>query len=342
MEFVPYHPGNNKFTSEFIAENFGPHKMDMSVEEKFGVVPPPLSKTSKMNDPGPPRKMRVKSGYTGHVPHGRDYIGGSYKAHDNRGTASKEDVPILHVDGSGGYPIPVVPKKSNMSKLIYSQDPHSSKAGDLQHDYGVTTTAPVAARVEKVLSGDTSDMSDAENRTSAFDQEGAGQWIMAGYTGHVRASPHSAPRVARCCNDLPLSSFGALELPFESLKLFASCCSPVCAGSQGPRGVRHLVLRPARGPVLSRSILHLRHLRVSGLAQQGGHLPVSSTCYRVLHVLSCARMPRYHTSAVLRRGEVPGRLRPWVARRREKSASKAALCGCGYVHRGPSLTATVL
>ena len=44
----------------------------------------------------------------------------------------------------------------------------------------------MAARIEKVLAADYRDMSDADNRVSAFDKEGAGQWIMAGYTGHVR------------------------------------------------------------------------------------------------------------------------------------------------------------
>ena len=64
------HPGQVK-ASEFIPQNFGAHKLDLKIEENLGVVPPPLSKTSKMNDPRAPRMMRVKSGYTGHVPHVR-------------------------------------------------------------------------------------------------------------------------------------------------------------------------------------------------------------------------------------------------------------------------------
>eukprot|EP00322_Chrysochromulina_rotalis_P015201 CAMPEP_0115866356 /NCGR_PEP_ID=MMETSP0287-20121206/20205_1 /TAXON_ID=412157 /ORGANISM="Chrysochromulina rotalis, Strain UIO044" /LENGTH=216 /DNA_ID=CAMNT_0003320917 /DNA_START=104 /DNA_END=754 /DNA_ORIENTATION=- len=171
--------------AEFVAENFGPHKMDLKIEEDLGVVPPALSKTSKMNDPGPPRQMRVKSGYTGHVPHGRDFVGGSYHAHDNRGTAGKETVPVMHATAGGGYPVKVAPPRSPISSLIHQQDPHCTKPGDRQHDYGLTTTAPVPARVEKVLSGDTRDMDDADNRASAFDKDGAGQWIMSGYTGHV-------------------------------------------------------------------------------------------------------------------------------------------------------------
>lgn len=128
-----------------------------------------------------------------HASQGRDFIGGSYKAHDNRGTATKDRMPIMHPGPDGNYPIKTQPSTTSAGSLIFSQDPFSSKGGDRQHDYGVTTTAPVPARIEKVLSGDLRDMSDAENRESAFDQEGAGQWIMAGYTGHVRA-----PRSTQC------------------------------------------------------------------------------------------------------------------------------------------------
>jgi len=190
-----YNPGVNRMQAEFIPANFGPHKYELQIEESIGAVPPYNSKTSKMNDPGPPKQMRVKSGYTGHVPHGRDFIGGTYCSHDNRGTASKDQVPVMHSATPGkhtGYPIPVKAAPSPGSPghpkgaYVYSQDPFSSKPGDIQHDYGVTTTAPVAARIEKVLAADYRDMSDADNRVSAFDKEGAGQWIMAGYTGHVR------------------------------------------------------------------------------------------------------------------------------------------------------------
>jgi len=167
--------------TEFIAENFGEHKGGMEIEERRGVVPPKNSKTSKMNDRAAPAALRVKSGYTGHVPHGRDFVGGSYKHHDNNGTATKHNVPVV----GRGY-LDKSPKPAGMATK-QNHDPFcdSKKAGDLQHDYGVATTAPVAARIEKVLSGDHSDMTDAQNRESAFDTVGAGQWIMSGYTGHV-------------------------------------------------------------------------------------------------------------------------------------------------------------
>jgi hypothetical protein len=73
-----YNPGVNRMQAEFIPANFGPHKYELQIEESIGAVPPYNSKTSKMNDPGPPKQMRVKSGYTGHVAHGRDFIGGRY------------------------------------------------------------------------------------------------------------------------------------------------------------------------------------------------------------------------------------------------------------------------
>ena len=56
------------------------------------------SKTSNLADPKPTAQMRVKSGYTGHVPKGRDHIGSTYRMHDNRGTAGKTMVPIPHKD----------------------------------------------------------------------------------------------------------------------------------------------------------------------------------------------------------------------------------------------------
>lgn len=173
------------FGTEFIAENFGPFKGGMETEEGLKVVPSKNSKTSKMNDPPPPNALRVKSGYTGHVPHGRDFIGGSYKHHDNRGTSTKHRVPVVTSDGKGR--IDKSPPKAGLAALM-CHDPFSSKPGDIQHDYGVTTTAPVAARVEKVLAGDHSDISDDANREAAHDTDGAGQWIMSGYTGHVPKS----------------------------------------------------------------------------------------------------------------------------------------------------------
>jgi len=90
--------------TEFIPANFPKHfPHDLKIEEKLGMVPPKWKTTQQLSDPRPPKELRVKSGYTGHVPHGRDYIGGSYKAHDNRGTATKDKVPVIHAQHPGQY-----------------------------------------------------------------------------------------------------------------------------------------------------------------------------------------------------------------------------------------------
>jgi len=182
---------NSKDDMEFIPANFPkrfPH--DLHVEQDMKVVPPHRSTTAQMSDPPPPRQLRVKSGYTGHVPHGRDYIGGNYRSHDNRGTAGKESVPVIHMDPTTGkYPVETKYKNyiygAEASKLQYHDVFNAKPQGDHQHEYGAKTTAPVPMRVEKVLSGDARDMTDEDNLASTLDMDGEGQWVMAGYTGHV-------------------------------------------------------------------------------------------------------------------------------------------------------------
>lgn len=320
-----YNPGVNRMQAEFIPANFGPHKYELQIEESIGAVPPYNSKTSKMNDPGPPKQMRVKSGYTGHVPHGRDFIGGTYCSHDNRGTASKDQVPVMHSATPGkhtGYPIPVKAAPSPGSPghpkgaYVYSQDPFSSKPGDLQHDYGVTTTAPVAARIEKVLAADYRDMSDADNRVSAFDKEGAGQWIMAGYTGHVRRSPqrmgsnpsdctytHAAVH-ARCVTRKQSAARAACTLSRARDDLTTMCALPIVIGGQGSRSLRHFILRPARGSELPRPLLHLRYVRAAGQLQQGGDRPLSLRRMQSCTLLRCQSSMLLHHVAAPRRGGV--------------------------------------
>jgi len=176
---------------EFIPENFGAFKHGLEREEAIGAVPSRWTTTAQLNDPRAPKPMRVKSGYTGHVPNGRDYISGSYKSHDNPGTAGKHMVPVIHRNPQNGqYPVRTSPYKS--AEFLYhdpfqgAHDPFNSKrSGDQQHEYGMATTAPLPMRVEKVLSGDARDLDDNQNRASAFDMDGEGQWVMAGYMGHV-------------------------------------------------------------------------------------------------------------------------------------------------------------
>ena len=234
LSHIPQAVRDGKGTG-FIPANFPkrfPH--DLHVEEAKNIVPSRYQTTSKMRDPPPPKDMRVKSGYTGHVPNvrcflpppptkhlnmvmqslrlavsvcrliyvpsqGRDYIGGSYKAHDNRGTASKHTVPVIHANRAGNYPIPTKPVVPRPEARMLYHDPFNAKAaGDHQHEYGFPTTAPVPIRIEKVLSGDASDITDEMNATLMADETdtkqlhggqrdmgGLGTWVMAGYTGHV-------------------------------------------------------------------------------------------------------------------------------------------------------------
>jgi len=138
---------------------------------------------------------------------GRDYIGGSYKSHDNRGSATKYAVPVMQKNpATGDYPIPTRPVPNNFDPRMMYHDPFNQpkkgvaqgRMGDKQHEYGVPTTAPVPFRVEKVLSGDHSDLSDEQNAELMTDNSmssslhggqrddgGLGAWVMAGYTGHV-------------------------------------------------------------------------------------------------------------------------------------------------------------
>ena len=202
---------------EFVPQA-GEFKHNLQKEEAMGVIPGKWSKTSQLNDPSAPTNMRVKSGYTGHVPHSRDFIGGSYVRHDNPGTATKHLVPIMHRDQkTGAYPLRTVPAPEPQSAMRF-HDPYTVKGGDNQHEYGATTTAPVPARIEKVLSADKSDLSDEQNRAAAFITEGPGQWLMSGYTGHVSATTLRAcgkypSYMFRRCICMERRSLRALRLP---------------------------------------------------------------------------------------------------------------------------------
>jgi len=194
--------------TEFIPANYCKHfPHDLAKEENLGVVPPKWKTTQQLSDPLPPKQLRVKSGYTGHVPHGRDYIGGSYKSHDNRGSGTKYAVPVMQKNpATGDYPIPTRPVPEKFDPRMMYHDPFNQpkkgvaqgRMGDKQHEYGVPTTAPTPLRIEKVLSGDHTDLSDEQNAALMTDNSmssdlhggqrddgGLGAWVMAGYTGHV-------------------------------------------------------------------------------------------------------------------------------------------------------------
>ena len=180
---------------EFVKGNFGTFKHDMKREEGLGVVPAQWSTTAQMKDPLPTKALRVKSGYTGHVPHGRDHIGHSFKSIDNPGPPGKPLMEVMHrvydpTPGHLGYAIRLEPPPKDAA--LYHDPFHgehnpfnAKRSGSKQYEYGVATTAPVPMRIEKVLSGDERDMDDEANRQSTLDMDGEGQWVMAGYTGHV-------------------------------------------------------------------------------------------------------------------------------------------------------------
>ena len=64
--------------TEFVPANYCKHfPHDLAKEEDLGVVPPKWKTTQQLSDPRPPKELRVKSGYTGHVPHVRKCSRGS-------------------------------------------------------------------------------------------------------------------------------------------------------------------------------------------------------------------------------------------------------------------------
>ena len=206
---------------EFVKGNFGTFKHDMKREEGLGVVPAQWSTTAQMKDPLPTKALRVKSGYTGHVPHGRDHIGHSFKSIDNPGPPGKPLMEVMHrvydpTPGHLGYAIRLEPPPKDAA--LYHDPFHgehnpfnAKRSGSKQYEYGVATTAPVPMRIEKVLSGDERDMDD----------------------GRLHG-----------------------------------------ARAQGAGGVRHVLLRPARGTELQGPVLHVRRVRQPRRPQQGGHLPL--------------------------------------------------------------------
>ena len=70
-----------------MAPNF---RHDLRSEVRNGVLPMDYSVTSSMRQLHAPSGMLVKSGYGGHVPQSRDFIGGSYRTMANRGVPGKE------------------------------------------------------------------------------------------------------------------------------------------------------------------------------------------------------------------------------------------------------------
>lgn len=146
----------------------------MHKEVGQAVVAHDYSVSSMMHDLSSPSTMRVKSGYEGHVPRSRDFIGGSYRTMENRGVPGRDPVrgPISRLPPGIHVPRPEMRSAGQASRSMY-HDPFTTGAGDMQHEYGQPTSAPVPARIQKVLSGDRRDVDSSTD------------WLMVGYTGHA-------------------------------------------------------------------------------------------------------------------------------------------------------------
>ena len=165
------------------------------------------STTSAMSDPKPTAQMRVKSGYTGHVPKGRDHIGSTYRTHDNRGSAGKTMVPIPTKDAAPPNDEYLAKMKRNMtyysgqSKTFYGRmDAHNDTAqndggaenlSDFSNTVSDMSTVKVPDRIVKLMEYEDSKGPDGTPGTADIGDEHdskylkGGQNPIAGYTGHV-------------------------------------------------------------------------------------------------------------------------------------------------------------
>ena len=134
------------------------------------------STTSAMADPKPTAQMRVKSGYTGHVPKGRDHIGSTYRVHDNRGSAGKTMVPIPHQDITP--PQDEVLAKAKRNLTYHAGLSHVDVIGD-----NASSTIAVPTRVQKIFNDPNYHIKGGENFQPKQYTEGKNP--MTGYTGHV-------------------------------------------------------------------------------------------------------------------------------------------------------------
>ena len=135
------------------------------------------SKTSSMADPKPTAQMRVKSGYTGHVPHGRDHIGSTYRMHDNRGTAGKTMVPIPHQDIAP--PMDEVLAKSKRNLTYISGLAHVDTIASATN----AATINVPTRVQKIMEDPNYYVKGGEQLHLKKYPDAKNP--MTGYTGHV-------------------------------------------------------------------------------------------------------------------------------------------------------------
>jgi len=135
------------------------------------------STTSALADPKPTAQMRVKSGYTGHVPKGRDHIGSTYRMHDNRGSAGKTMVPIPNQDIAP--PQDEVLAKAKRNLTYHAGLSHVDTVAGKDH----MSTIPVPTRVQKIFQDPHYHIKGGENFTPKAYLESKNP--MTGYTGHV-------------------------------------------------------------------------------------------------------------------------------------------------------------
>jgi len=156
------------------------------------------SKTSDLADPKPTAQMRVKSGYTGHVPKGRDHIGSTYRMHDNRGTAGKSMVPIPHHDISAPNDEFLAKMKRNLTyhagqSAVFQGRMTGGVGGGFTDSHSGPSTVKIPDRIEKLLEREDAKGPDGTIATASIGDEHDAKYIkgtgapnpMAGYTGHV-------------------------------------------------------------------------------------------------------------------------------------------------------------
>jgi len=157
------------------------------------------SKTSHLADPRPTAQMRVKSGYTGHVPKGRDHIGSTYRMHDNRGSAGKSMVPIPHRNIEPPPDEVLAQMKRNLTyhagQSGVFQGRMTSHADDqgegFADGFSTSSTVKVPERIEALMAGEDAKGPDGTKATASIGDEHDSKYLkgganrMVGYTGHV-------------------------------------------------------------------------------------------------------------------------------------------------------------
>ena len=171
------------------------------------------SKTSAFSDPKPTTQMRVKSGYTGLVPHGREHIGSTYRSHDNRGSAGKTMVPIPHRNIDPPNDEYLAKMKRNLTyfagQSAVFQGRMTSHEGSFVDSTAGPSSVKVSERIEKLLEHEDAKGPDGTMATASIGDEHDAKYIkgtgamnaMVGYTGHVPrayeviASSHTGPTI---------------------------------------------------------------------------------------------------------------------------------------------------